>query len=118
MKILVLLLLALTFAVGAEPLPKFKFNQSKFSNISNWIPIVSITHASYMSDEMNQLIIRKDEFYLLNLGIKYKFNDISFISFKTEYTTNIFLDKRLFSLQNGLILKNHPVLIFQFQFLY
>ena len=107
--------------IGAE-LPKFEFQStpSIFHDtvFNDWIPIVGITSTPYVYEDFfsqEHLAYMKNEVYLFQVGMKYKFDEETFIAIKTErfskLLTNHFYD-------NNSVVPSEYYLVLEFRTLF
>ena len=83
MKLIILLLVLISTTLSAEDY-KFKYDDSYF----HWTPVVDITTTPYWATVLINDLAYMDDLYSVQVGVKYKFDDTSYMVFKTEYATD------------------------------
>lgn len=111
MKYIILLFILTIGGVSGQELTQFKIDDSYFK----LTPIIGLTATPYWIKPLINKVTYIDDIYCLQLGIKYKFTKNSFISFKTEYSTDYALPGGIESFH---VVRKAPTLILEFKVRY
>ena len=87
---------------------KFEFNEPYFK----WLPVADITTTPHWAIPINNFV-KFEDLYSVQVGLKYKFTERSYVLFKTEYATDYTTGSSNFN-----IIDNRSTLIFQFKCYY